>query len=247
MLCTQAMLLADTSEKLDPMSLLLYMSGLSAVLLLPAAIILEPSSFDQALNMVRSKPGFVWWLVCNCGLAYTANLTNFLVTKYTSALTLQVGGPKQCESTADRASDVQSYCMPHGLWRHKGSTTAAYGLFPAHVIHHFESCPNSRSTNTYLQVLGNMKGVVASGVSVAMFKNPVTPKGVAGYLVTVAGVVLYSEVRHMGLHSIHPPTGRHAAQYCVIGATILLTSAHLCCVCCRARGAPECRCRCLAE
>jgi hypothetical protein len=86
------MLLADTSEKLDPMSLLLYMSGLSVVLLLPAAIILEPSSFGQAADMVLNKPGFAWWLVCNCSLAYAVNLTNFLVTKYTSALTLQVSG-----------------------------------------------------------------------------------------------------------------------------------------------------------
>lgn len=40
-----------------------------------------------------------------------------------------------------------------------------------------------------------MKGVVASGVSVALFKNPVTSKGIMGYLITVAGVMLYSEVR----------------------------------------------------
>jgi hypothetical protein len=39
-----------------------------------------------------------------------------------------------------------------------------------------------------------MKGVVASGVSVALFKNPVTPKGIMGYLITVSGVMLYSEV-----------------------------------------------------
>jgi hypothetical protein len=39
-----------------------------------------------------NKPGFAWWLICNCTLAYAVNLTNFLVTKYTSALTLQVGG-----------------------------------------------------------------------------------------------------------------------------------------------------------
>lgn len=31
-------------------------------------------------------------LILNSGMAYFVNLTNFLVTKYTSALTLQVGG-----------------------------------------------------------------------------------------------------------------------------------------------------------
>lgn len=43
----QAMLMADPHEKLDPMSLLLYMSGISVGLLLPAAGLLEPSAFRQ--------------------------------------------------------------------------------------------------------------------------------------------------------------------------------------------------------
>lgn len=45
-----------------------------------------------------------------------------------------------------------------------------------------------------LQVLGNMKGVIAAGISIALFKNPVTAKGMLGYLITVCGVVAYSEV-----------------------------------------------------
>lgn len=44
-----------------------------------------------------------------------------------------------------------------------------------------------------LQVLGNMKGVIAAGISIAMFKNPVTAKGMLGYFITVCGVVAYSE------------------------------------------------------
>lgn len=36
--------------------------------------------------------GFWMLLILNSGMAYFVNLTNFLVTKYTSALTLQVGG-----------------------------------------------------------------------------------------------------------------------------------------------------------
>jgi hypothetical protein len=39
-----------------------------------------------------------------------------------------------------------------------------------------------------------MKGVIAAGISIALFKNPVTAKGMLGYFVTVMGVVLYSEV-----------------------------------------------------
>jgi hypothetical protein len=47
----------------------------------------------------------------------------------------------------------------------------------------------------WLQVLGNMKGVIAAAISIALFKNPVTAKGMLGYFVTVCGVVAYSEVR----------------------------------------------------
>eukprot|EP00882_Tetradesmus_deserticola_P021684 GHRQ01023479.1.p1 GENE.GHRQ01023479.1~~GHRQ01023479.1.p1 ORF type:complete len:205 (-),score=70.23 GHRQ01023479.1:248-862(-) len=39
-----------------------------------------------------------------------------------------------------------------------------------------------------------MKGVIAAGISIALFKNPVTAKGMLGYFITVMGVVAYSEV-----------------------------------------------------
>lgn len=45
-----------------------------------------------------------------------------------------------------------------------------------------------------LQVLGNAKGVIAAVVSVMVFANPVTWRGVVGYAVTIFGVLLYSEV-----------------------------------------------------
>lgn len=50
-----------------------------------------------------------------------------------------------------------------------------------------------------LQVLGNCKGVIAAAVSVALFRNPVTAKGCAGYAVTIVGVFCYSEVSLGGL------------------------------------------------
>jgi hypothetical protein len=77
------------------MSLLFYMSSFSVMLLLPATAVLEPRSFGLAHAMIMSRPGFAWWLLGNSCLAYAVNLTNFLVTKYTSALTLQVGDGKQ--------------------------------------------------------------------------------------------------------------------------------------------------------
>lgn len=44
----------------------------------------------QVYDMVAANPSFFWWLLMNSSLAYAVNLTNFLVTKYTSALTMQV-------------------------------------------------------------------------------------------------------------------------------------------------------------
>lgn len=43
----QAMLMTDPADKLDPMSLLFYMSSFSVMLLLPAALILEPGVFGE--------------------------------------------------------------------------------------------------------------------------------------------------------------------------------------------------------
>ena len=57
----QSVLLADQSEKLDSMNLLRL-----------------------------TQPGFAVLLVGNASLAYVVNFTNFQVTHYTSALTLQV-------------------------------------------------------------------------------------------------------------------------------------------------------------
>jgi hypothetical protein len=44
---TQSMIMTDPADKLDPMSLLFYMSSFSVVLLLPATLILEPGVFGE--------------------------------------------------------------------------------------------------------------------------------------------------------------------------------------------------------
>jgi hypothetical protein len=44
----------------------------------------------QVHELIHNRPGFMWSLLVNSCIAYLVNLTNFLVTKYTSALTLQV-------------------------------------------------------------------------------------------------------------------------------------------------------------
>lgn len=129
----QGLLLSDASERLDSMSLLLYMAPIAAVALVPAVVVFEPGALDAARALGRDGSMFWVSLGLNSLLAYLVNLTNFMVTRHTSALTLQV--------------------------------------------------------------LGNAKGVVASAVSVALFKNPVTSTGALGYAITVAGVVMYSQAK----------------------------------------------------
>ena len=82
--------LLSCREKLNSMNLLLYMSPIAVLVLLPAALIIEPNVLDVTLELGR-KHQYMWLLLLlNSTMAYSANLTNFLVTKHTSALTLQV-------------------------------------------------------------------------------------------------------------------------------------------------------------
>lgn len=84
----QAVMLADPADRMDSMSLLLYMAPIASLLLLPVTLIFETGALAAATNF--GSDGKFWGLlILNCVLAYFANLTNFLVTKYTSALTLQ--------------------------------------------------------------------------------------------------------------------------------------------------------------
>lgn len=52
---------------------------------------MRPQAFHKTHLLIQQSPSFLWWLMGNSCLAYAVNLTNFMVTKYTSALTLQVG------------------------------------------------------------------------------------------------------------------------------------------------------------
>lgn len=88
----QSMILTDPAEKLDAMSLLMYMSAICVALLVPLTCMLEPTAITKASELMATSPHFIWWLLGNSMLAYFVNLTNFLVTKFTSPLTLQVLG-----------------------------------------------------------------------------------------------------------------------------------------------------------
>ncbi|KAM2983835.1 hypothetical protein FF2_009709 [Malus domestica] len=129
----QEILLSSDGEKLDSMNLLLYMAPLAVAFLLPATLLMEKNVVGFTIELARKDIKIIWYLFFNSSMAYFVNLTNFLVTKHTSALTLQV--------------------------------------------------------------LGNAKGAVAVVVSVLIFKNPVSFMGMAGYALTVLGVIVYSEAK----------------------------------------------------
>ncbi|OMP06012.1 hypothetical protein CCACVL1_01755 [Corchorus capsularis] len=129
----QGILLSSEGEKLNSMNLLLYMSPIAVLVLVPTALIMEPNVLEATLSLGRQHKYMWLLLLVNSTMAYSANLSNFLVTKHTSALTLQV--------------------------------------------------------------LGNAKGAVAVVISILLFRNPVTVVGIAGYTMTVLGVVAYGEAK----------------------------------------------------
>lgn len=88
--------MAEPSERLDSFSLLLYMSPMAAVWLIITAVALEPQSLEQVHVLAATRPGFHLIIAGNCVLAFFANLLNFLVTKHTSPLTLQVSIHSSC-------------------------------------------------------------------------------------------------------------------------------------------------------
>ncbi|MED6182174.1 UDP-URONIC ACID TRANSPORTER 1 [Stylosanthes scabra] len=88
----QGILLSSEGEKLNSMNLLLYMSPIAVIILLPAALIMEPNVLDVTISLGSENKTMWLLLLLNSITAYSANLTNFLVTKHTSALTLQVLG-----------------------------------------------------------------------------------------------------------------------------------------------------------
>jgi len=129
----QGLLLTSEAEKLHSMNLLLYMAPIAALLLLPVTLFVEGNVAVITIEKAKENPLIIFLLLGNMTMAYLVNLTNFLVTKHTSALTLQV--------------------------------------------------------------LGNAKAAVAAVISVLIFKNPVTVMGMTGFVITIIGVILYSEAK----------------------------------------------------
>ncbi|OMO86064.1 hypothetical protein CCACVL1_09828 [Corchorus capsularis] len=88
----QGILLSSEAERLTSMNLLMYMAPVAVIFLLPAAILMEEGVVGITIALARDDWKFLVYLIFNSALAYFVNLTNFLVTKHTSPLTLQVLG-----------------------------------------------------------------------------------------------------------------------------------------------------------
>ncbi|CAM8934770.1 hypothetical protein QQ045_015162 [Rhodiola kirilowii] len=88
----QGIILTSESEKLHSMNLLLYMAPLAAMILFPVSLYFEGNVAGVLVEKARRDWFIVFLLIGNATVAYLVNLTNFLVTKHTSALTLQVLG-----------------------------------------------------------------------------------------------------------------------------------------------------------
>ncbi|GAB4860057.1 hypothetical protein Ancab_011535 [Ancistrocladus abbreviatus] len=88
----QGILLSSEGERLNSMNLLMCMAPIAVICLIPAALIMEKDVIGITIALARNDIRLLWYLLFNSALAYFVNLTNFLVTKHTSALTLQVLG-----------------------------------------------------------------------------------------------------------------------------------------------------------
>lgn len=107
-------------EKLNSMNLLLYMAPIAVVFLLPATLIMEENVVGITLALARDDIKIIWYLLFNSALAYFVNLTNFLVTKHTSALTLQVCSSLLVNDHIYNCSHVQVFVLilkyVYALW-----------------------------------------------------------------------------------------------------------------------------------
>lgn len=136
----QGILLSSEGEKLNSMNLLLYMAPIAVVFLLPTTLFMEENVVGITLALARKDIKIIWYLLFNSSLAYFVNLTNFLVTKHTSALTLQVLG---------NAKGAVAVVVSILIFRNPVSVTGmlGYGLTVAGVILYSEAKKRNRMSS----------------------------------------------------------------------------------------------------
>ena len=94
----QGLLMSNSNEKLDSVNLLRFMAPMSVVLLIPLTLLMEDTSQIMAFfNPEKNEHfrRFIVTLAFNSFAAFSVNLLNFMVTKRTNALTLQVGNDRR--------------------------------------------------------------------------------------------------------------------------------------------------------
>jgi hypothetical protein len=79
------------------------------------------------ISLARDDTKFIFYLLFNSSLAYFVNLTNFLVTKHTSALTLQVSSPVIC-------TGITQASLSEAAYREQTFITKFIYLYPANYF-----------------------------------------------------------------------------------------------------------------
>ena len=138
---TQGVLLSSEAEKMNSVNLLYYMAPIGAVMLFITSIIMEPAAIPVTLTRMQESSAFVSLLLINATLAYFVNLTNFLVTFYTSPLSLQVLG---------NGKGVVGVIMSILIFRNPVTVTGMFGyaITVAGVVCYGESKKHAASKST---------------------------------------------------------------------------------------------------
>eukprot|EP00899_Mesostigma_viride_P012904 jgi/Mesvir1/21614/Mv04039-RA.2 len=76
----------------EGINLLMYIAPIACMILLPASLVLEGNVAAVLIARTRQDGTILLLLTLNSLIAYCGNITNFLVTRHTSPLTLQVLG-----------------------------------------------------------------------------------------------------------------------------------------------------------
>ena len=155
---------------MDSVNLLRFMAPAALLMLLPLTLIFEDVERIAGFFSPESNPkhlSFSLLLLLNSLCAFFVNLLNFLVRS----------GDARRRRPPARAAAGRSRAPPSDA-----------ATPPTQV---------TKKTNALtLQVLGNAKGVVATVVSVLIFRNPLTVQSILGYTVTLCGIAAYSREKN---------------------------------------------------
>ena len=164
-----------------------------------AALFEYPALHDPLLTGRGSLR--LWGLILLSGvIAFFLNLANFLVTKYTSAVTLQACAATHRHAAARRSPNLSP--RPNQLARSPAPCLCCV-LCCAPLLCSFAvllcCAPSPLAASAQpppppspFQVLGNVKVVISIGISLLIFGNKVSGWSLAGCIITLGGVMAYN-------------------------------------------------------